>query len=128
MKPVGLDCARHVRERSEGDFLAGRALESTDEVRVVETLGSDAETARAESANCNAGDGTAELRQVLAGEAALPEPLLSGGAIGMGRLSVVVDGNLDFAREVLVRKRAGALTRELGQSGKVTAQPLVLAI
>ena len=95
---MGLDCARHVRERTEGDFFAGRALESADEVRVVETLGSDAEAARAESANCNAGDGTAELRQVLAGEAALPEPLFFGRAIGMGRLSVVVDGNLDFAR------------------------------
>ena len=94
---MGLDCARHVRERTEGDFFAGRALESADEVRVVETLGSDAEAARAESANCNAGDGTAELRQVLAGEGALPEPLLSGGAIGMSRLPVVIDGNLDFA-------------------------------
>ena len=97
MKPVGLDCARHVRERTEGDFFAGRALESADEVRVVETLGSDAETARAESANCNAGDGTAELRQVLAGEAALPKPLLFGGALGMDGLTVVVDRNLDFA-------------------------------
>ena len=97
MKPVGLDCARHVRERRETDAFFGRAFESTDEVRVVETLGSDAETARAESANCNAGDGTAELRQVLAGEGALPEPLFSGGAIGMSRLAVTVDGNPDFA-------------------------------
>ena len=97
MKPVGLDCARHVRERSESDFLAGRALESTDEVRVVETLGSDAEAARAESANCNAGDGTAELRQVLAGETTFPEPLFFGGVVGMDRLSVVVDWNLDLA-------------------------------
>ena len=97
MKPVGLDCARHVRERRETDSLVGRALESADEVRVVATLGSDAEAARAESANCNAGDGTAELRQVLAGEAALPEPLLFGGALGMDGLTVVVDRNLDFA-------------------------------
>ena len=95
---MGLDCARHVRERTEGDFFAGRALESADEVRVVETLGSDAETARAESANCNAGDGTAELRQVLAGEATLPEPLFSGGTFGLNRLPVVVDWNLDFSR------------------------------
>ena len=94
---MGLDCARHVRERTQRDLFAGRAFESADEVRVVETLGSDAETARAESANCNAGDGTAELRQVLAGEATLPEPLLFGGAIGMGGLTVVVDRNLDFA-------------------------------
>ena len=98
MKPVGLDCARHVRERTEGDFFAGRALESADEVRVVETLGSDAEAARAESANCNAGDGTAELRQVLAGETTFPEPLFFGGVVGMDRLSVVVDWNLDLAR------------------------------
>ena len=98
MKPVGLDCARHVRERRETDFLVGRAPESADEVRVVATLGSDAEAARAESANCNAGDGTAELRQVLAGEATLPEPLLFGRVVGMGGLSVAVDGNLDFAR------------------------------
>ena len=94
---MGLDCARHVRERTEGDFFAGRALESADEVRVVETLGSDAEAARAESANCNAGDGTAELRQVLAGEATLPEPLFFGGAVGVDWLTVVVDRNLDFA-------------------------------
>ena len=130
VKPVGLDCARHVRERWEGDFLAGRAFESTDEVRVVETLGSDAETARAESANCNAGDGTAELRQVLAGEAALPEPLLSSGVIGAGRLSIVVDGNLDFAREVFMRQhgRAGALTGELKERDEISAEPLIFPI
>ena len=103
VKPVGLDCARHVRERSEGDFLAGRALERVDEVRVIEALGSDAETARAESANCNAGDGTAELRQVLTGKAALPEPLLSDGVVGMGGLTEFVDGNLDLAGQMLMR-------------------------
>ena len=64
---------------------------------MVATLGSDAEAARAESANCNAGDGTAELRQVLAGEATLPEPLLFGGAVGVDWLTIGVDRNLDFA-------------------------------
>ena len=95
---MGLDCARHVRERTQRDLFAGRAFESADEVRVVKALGMDAEAARAESANCNAGDGTAELRQVLAGETTLPEPLLFGGVVGMDGLSVAVDWNLDLAR------------------------------
>ena len=97
MKPVRLDCARHVRERAQGNFLEGRVFEIVDEVRVVKGLGFAAEAARAESANCNAGDGTAELREVLAGETTLPEPRLLGGAVRFDGLSVVVDWDLDLS-------------------------------
>ena len=98
MKPVRLDCARHVRERPQGNILEGRVFEIVDEVRVVKGLGVAAEATRAESANHKAGDGTAELRQVLAGETTFPEPLFFGGVVGMDRLSEVVDWNFDLAR------------------------------
>ena len=94
---MGLDCARHVRERTQGDFFMGRLFEIVDEVRVVKGLGSAAVAVSAKSPKCNAGDGTAELREVLAGEGTLPEPLLTGGAFRVGWLTKVVDWNLDLA-------------------------------
>ena len=84
--------------------------------------------ARAKSPNCKAGDGTAELRQVLSSELGFPEPPFRGGLDRRDGLVEFVDGYLDFATQVLVRKGARALARELGQSREVTAQPLVLAI
>ena len=103
-----LDCARDIRENREGDWLARRFFELTTEVRVVSAIGADALAARAKSPNCKAGDGTAELREVLAGKGTLPEPLLSSGSIGRGRLSAVIDGYLNLPREMFMGNRAPA--------------------
>ena len=125
-----LDCARHIRERADRDLFVGRVLEIADEVRVVKGLGLAADTARAESANCNAGEGTTELREVLTGEGSFPEPFTASGAVWFGGLSAFVDGYLDLSREVLMRQSFGAVTEpsDLEQEIEIGTQPLLLAI
>ena len=68
----------------------------TAEVRVENGLGAAAPAAITKSPNCNAGDGTAELREVLAGETTLPEPRLLGGAVRFDGLSIVIDWDLNL--------------------------------
>ena len=80
---------------------------------MVKGVGVPTDTAAAKSANCKAGDGTAELRQLLPNEGALPEPLPSGCDNGRDRLTKFVDLDLDFTGQVLMRKNAGALASEL---------------
>jgi len=108
----------------------GRVLEIADEVRVVKGLGLAADAARAESANCNAGEGTAELREVLAGKGSLPEPFTASGTVWFGGLSVLVDGYLDLSREVLMWQIPSAVTEpsDLEQEIEIGTQPLLLAI
>ena len=72
--PVRLDSARHVRELTDRDLVLSRLAELADEVRVDTGFGITALPARTKSPNCKAGDGTAELRQVLSSEFSLPEP------------------------------------------------------
>ena len=85
------------------DFGPCRFFERTLEVRVEKGFGIAAVPAIAKSPNCKAGDGTAELRQVLSSERGLPKPLLKCGLNGRDGLSEFVDGYLDFTGQMLMR-------------------------
>ena len=113
MCPVGLDCARDVREFTEVDRLIRVLVEAVAEVRVENGFGIVAEAATAKSPNCKAGDGTAELRQVLAGESAFPEPFVSDSVGGCCRLVELINWNFNLSLETFVRNNARALACEL---------------
>ena len=113
MKPMRLDSARHVREFTEMDFRPCRFFERALEVRVVKGFGIAALPAIAKSPNCKAGDGTAELRQVLSSKLGFPEPLVRGGLERIDWLSAGIDRHEGLPTQVLMRKGTGALAGEI---------------
>ena len=128
MKPMRLDSARHVRELTEMDLCPCRFFERALEVRVVKGFGIAALPAIAKSPNCNAGDGTAELRQVLSGKLGFPEPPVRGGFKRIDRLAAFINRHESLAAKVFVRKGTGALAGEVGELWEITAQSLVFTI
>ena len=115
MKPMRLDSARHVREFTEMGFCPCRFFERALEVRVVKGFGIAALPAIAKSPNCKAGDGTAELRQVLSGKLGFPEPLVRGGLERIDWLAAGINRHEGLPAQVLVRKGTGALAGEVGE-------------
>ena len=110
------------------DFRPCRFFERALEVRVVKGFGIAALPAIAKSPNCKAGDGTAELRQVLSSKLGFPEPLVRGSLEWIDWLSTGIDGHEGLPTQVLMRKGTGALAGEVGELWEITTQPLVFTI
>ena len=110
------------------DFCPCRFFERALEVRVEKGFGIAALPAIAKSPNCKAGDGTAELRQVLSGKLGFPEPPVRGGFEGIDRLAALIDRHEGLPTQVFVRKGTGALAGEVGELWEITTQPLVFTI
>ena len=117
-------CARDVREFTEVDRLIRVLVEAVAEVRVENGFGIVAEAATAKSPNCKAGDGTAELRQVFAGEGTFPKPFFFDCVFWSGGLRERINGNFDLSFEPFVRETALAFAGKLTEPRQITAQPL----
>ena len=110
------------------DFGPCRFFERTLEVRVEKGFGIAAVPAIAKSPNCKAGDGTAELRQVLSCQLSFPEPFFRSGSERTDWLAALIDGNEHLPAQVFVREGTRALATELGESREISTESLMLSI